>query len=215
MQLYDDLRPPLRGCALCCRASSTRSPIERLVTSSPPAAASATGWRTEFDASIWGGGAVLRSPAGTITEYRHWLWDQASASDLGVQPELPKFQTFWELATLLMALVTWGSKFRDSSVAVLGDNTGALQTALSLTGRMPNLAVAREIAWRRVRCGWVFEVGHLPSEHNLVADALSRVADPSPPPWPAWELSAATWAKPPVLQHLWRALPGATASLQL
>ncbi len=182
-------------------------PLERLVTACPPSAAVSTGWRVEFDASIWGGGAVLRAPSGEVAEYWFCVWDDASAIELDVRPGLTKYQTFWELATLLMCLVAWGPRFRSSSLAILGDNTGALQTALSLTGRMPNLAVACEIAWRQVRGKWCFEVGHLPSEVNCTADALSRVADWDPPAWPAVDLGAAAWKKPPRLQDLWRALP--------
>ena len=185
-------------------------PLERLVTAAPPSPAATSGWRIEFDASIYGGGALLRAPSGAVQEYWYTVWDHDTAAAVNVVPALTKHQTFWELATLLLALVTWGARFAESSVAVLGDNTGALQTALSLKGKMPNLALARELSWRRVRGRWRYEVGHLPSEFNVTADALSRVADPMPPAWPAVDLGTASWSKPPLLQDLWRALPHQT-----
>ena len=142
-----------------------------------------------------------------MVEYWFILWDDRSAEPLGVKPGLPRFQTFWELTTLVLTLVTWGPRFINSSLAVLGDNTGALQTALSLKGRMPNLGAARELAWRQARGRWSYEVGHLPSEHNVTADALSRVTCPEPAQWPAADLGSASWRNPPSLEGFWRSIP--------
>ena len=143
-----------------------------------------------------------------VSEYWYCVWDNDAAGCLGVVPAQPRYQTFWELATLLLSLIVWGPRFVTEAVAVLGDNTGALQTALSLSGRMPNLAAARELAWRQARGRWNFEVGHLPSEHNTTADALSRVASPEAVAWPAADLGAASWKSPPRLSDVWRSLPG-------
>ena len=62
---------------------------------------------------------------------------------------------------------------------LLGDNLGALEAALNLRGRGALSKIAREISWRRARDGWRFAAGHLPSERNLVADALSRLTAPA------------------------------------
>ena len=92
-------------------------------------------------------------------------------------------------------------------VAVLGDNTAALSNSLSLKGRGIMNAVAREVSWRQSRRKWAFEVGHLPAEYNVVADALSRTADPKGCAWPSAALSSATFVTPPRLQDLWLACP--------
>ena len=92
-------------------------------------------------------------------------------------------------------------------VAVLGDNTAALSSALALKGKGVMLAVARELSWRQSRRKWSFDVGHLPAEHNVVSDALSRTTDPKGCSWPALALAAATYAAPPRLKDLWLARP--------
>ena len=74
----------------------------------------------------------------------------------------------------------WGNQFVQEAVALLGDNTGALQDALHLKGRGILAAVARELSWRKARYGWEFEVGHVPGELNTVPDALSRLHEMAP-----------------------------------
>ena len=39
-------------------------------------------------------------------------------------------QTLWEFLTLLMVLHAWGARFTESSLLLLGDNTGSLNDAL-------------------------------------------------------------------------------------
>ena len=182
-------------------------PLERLVTAVPQKKVDMSSYRVEFDASIYGGGAVLRNSDGWIECYFNTVWDGTEAPHLEVWPGDPKHQTFWEFATLFLALLAWSDLFSKQTVAILGDNTGALQLALSLKGRGRLLAISREIAWRRARRRWQFEVGHLPSEHNSVADALSRANDPDGVPWPAHALSRATYSKPPRLADIWLARP--------
>ena len=149
----------------------------------------------------------MRNPYGTIEEFFAVIWSGEEAPHLPVVPGEARFQSFWEFATLLLVLLVWGDRFVDHSLEVLGDNTAALSNALSLKGRGPMLAVAREISWRRARRAWQFRVGHLPSEHNNVANSLSRVADPKGAGWPSRALSAASEAKPPRLQDVWLACP--------
>ena len=111
------------------------------------------------------------------------------------------------LLTLLLALVTWGDHFVDEAVMVVGDNAAALSCALTLKGKGELLAVARELSWRQARRGWKFIVGHLPSEHNVVADALSRHVDPNGYEFPALALARANPVTPPRLRDLWLARP--------
>ena len=108
---------------------------------------------------------------------------------------------------MLLCLLTWGKHFVNESVVLYGDNTAALSGALSLKGKGNLLAVAREIAWAQVKHGWKFETAHLPSEHNQVADALSRIADPKGKAWPGLALAGARAVTPMKLHDLWLACP--------
>ena len=56
--------------------------------------------RVEFDASPWGGAFVLREN-GEVIEWGVTTWSDTSAGRLSVATGLPKWQTFWEFATLL------------------------------------------------------------------------------------------------------------------
>ena len=85
----------------------------------------------------------------------------------------PAFQTFWEYLALVISRVLWAGP-RDP-IAIIGDNTGALQLAIDLNGDNALLAISREVAWRRARHGWTYGAGHLPTEANSLADALSRL----------------------------------------
>ena len=86
--------------------------------------------------------------------------------------------------TLLLALILWCDDYTEQALTVLGDSTSALQDALNLVGRHEMVAIAREVAWRQIRGGWQFKVGHLPAEQNLFADALSRKHAPDSVPFP-------------------------------
>ena len=150
---------------------------------------------------------MLRDGHGEVVEYFSVVWYGDEAPHLDVEPDDSRHQTFWEFATLFLALCTWGDRFVDQKRAVLGDNTGALSSALSLCGRGNLIAIGRELSWRQARRRWNFEVGHLPSEYNVVADALSRTADPKGAPWPALALASAACVSPPKLCDLWLASP--------
>ena len=78
-------------------------PLERTVTPRPPPSALTSGWWIEFDASPFGGGAVLRSPAGDVDRYFSVIWDGTEAEHLEVKIHDPAFQTFWEFSTLLLS----------------------------------------------------------------------------------------------------------------
>ena len=192
--------------ALLAEDESCPIRLERLVVAAP-SRPTLGGWVIEFDASIYGGGALLRDGDGRVVEYFSVVWFGNEARHLKVVPSDTAFQSFWDFATLLLALCTWGDRFVHERVAVLGDNTAALSCSLGLKGKGVMLAVARELSWRQSRRKWAFEVGHLPAEHNVVADALSRTADPKGCAWPAVALASAAFAPPPRLQDLWLAHP--------
>ena len=150
---------------------------------------------------------MLRDGHGAVIEYFAVVWYGDEAPHLNVVPDDSRHQTFWEFATLFLSLCTWGDRFTQETVSVLGDNTAALTCALSLSGRGNLIAIGRELSWRQARRKWCFEVGHLPSEYNVVADALSRRADPKGAPWPALAVASATFVSPPKLCDLWLACP--------
>ena len=122
---------------------------------------------------------------------------------MGVTTGIPKWQSFWEFLTAALALTTWGKSFRKAAVALLCDNSSAMQSSIALKGKGANLAVARELAWRRAKFGWLFEVGHLPKEANTWADALSRLAAPGGADFPS-ELGQAEEAQAPSVASFWK-----------
>ena len=128
----------------------------------------------QFDASPWGGGAVLMI-AGSPAEYWAASWDADTASRLGVKVGQPHGQTAWEYLVALLSLIIWGVEFSCVGLRLLGDNLAALNGALSLRGRGGLTQITKEFAWGKVRFRWRFAAGHLPSEHNVLADALSRL----------------------------------------
>ena len=170
-----------------------------------------SGYVAQFDASPWGAGAVLLLK-GKVMRYWHYSWQQGDASHLGVLPGHSRHQTFWELAALLICLVTWGDEFREECLAVVGDNVASLQCVLALKGRGPLLAISREIAWRQAAFAWKFEVGHIPTEANKLADTLSRLTAPSPAPFP---LAALRDALPSGVPFFERALEGISLSMKI
>ena len=134
-------------------------------------------------------------------EYFALTWSEADVAHLGVQVGLPKWQSFWEYLTAVLAVCKWATP--DRCLALLGDNTASLECTLQLKGSGPMLAVARELAWRKGRQGLLVAAGHLPKEANQVADALSRLEAPDAAPFPA-ELASATRVTLAPLAQFWQ-----------
>ena len=178
-------------------------PLRRVVSHRPPAAATLDGWVIQFDASIWGGGAILKFN-NVVVEYWYCAWTTKEVARLGVQAAKTKHQTFWETLTVLMSLMLWGDRSPGAAILIVGDNTAALQNTLDLKGKDSLLSIAREVAWRKARYNWVFEVGHLPSEYNAAPDALSRQWGPEVKPWPTEALGNAVEVQPPSVGVLWK-----------
>ena len=180
-------------------------PLQRKVFPGGPKRASTSSWTAQFDASTTGGGAVLRDGR-RIVEYFAVQWQDEEVSLIGVHVADSKFQSSWELLTVLLVLLLWGDDFTDTELAIVGDSTSALQDALHLKGSGEMAAVAREIAWRQVRRGWSFGVGHLPAERNVIPDALSRLWDDPPLQLPEFALREATRRQAPHVGSVWRAV---------
>ena len=137
-----------------------------------------TGTSVQFDASPWGGGAVLCHNFVPISFIR-MAWTKRWADRLGCTIGEPHGQTTWEFLTLLLAMLQWGTAYKDIGIAIVGDNTAALSAALSFKGRGGLTILTREFSWRKVRHRWRLATGHLPAEANTVADALSRLCAPA------------------------------------
>ena len=157
--------------------------------------------RIELDASPWGGGAILFI-SDVPVEYFYLQWDLATANFRHAPVGDPSGQTTWKLYIILLALMQWGYKHRVSGLAILGDNTAALDAALGTKGRKDLATIGRKISWRRARLGWHYCVGHLPSEANSWADRLSRIFSDEKICIPQ-ELAKATLLKPPETHNLW------------
>ena len=189
------LRPPV--------AAETLLPLEQLVLTDLPAIRLGAP-TVQVDASPWGGGAVL-TVSGSIVSYIMISWTHALAKQLGTSIGGSEGQTAWEYLMMVAALLAWASEFRDEGLIVMGDNVAALNGILNLRGKRGLTAITRELSWRRVRYAWRYAVAHLPAEHNLLADALSRVAAPSGSErkdFPT-ELAGVTRVAAPALEDLW------------
>jgi len=159
--------------ALVAGDSAAPIPLERTVSPQKPLKARLSAEVIEFDASPWGGGGARRRG----TEYVEWFalrWTSTHVGRSGATIGTSASQSFWEFFTLLVVLMVWGSTCPGQALQIQGDNTSALQQALSMRGRGAMLAISRELSWRQARYKWDFAVAHLPTEHNGIADALSR-----------------------------------------
>jgi len=156
------------------------------------------------DASPWGCGAV-RFDSKLPVEIMIVTWDASTAAYLGEEIGKPDGQTTWELLALLLCLVAWAAEHRAAGLALLGDNVAALSAALNLKGRKGLTKINREISWRKCHGSWRYAAGHLPSEQNVWADALSRTMAPegSDHKQIPEALLQTPRREPPVLDDLW------------
>ena len=151
-------------------------PLEQIVLETLPPI-ELGGPTVHVDASLWGAGGVLyleNVPA----EFWSVSWSSDLASLLQTSVGDPSAQTTWEYLAVLICLLIWGKRFSQQGLAVLGDNLASLTGTLNLKGRKSLNAISRELSWRQVRQSWRFAAGHLPTEHNHAADALSRLSAP-------------------------------------
>jgi len=152
-------------------------PLEQVVTTSS-AKTDSQNFSVECDASPWGGGAILFQ-RGVAKEWFATTWSQECAEYLSAPLGLPEGQTTWEYLIVYLVLLSWGSRCRATGLAIAGDNLSSLAGSLNLKGKGGLHKITREISWRKTRYAWKFSAGHLPTELNTAADALSRLAAPS------------------------------------
>ena len=161
--------------------------------------------RIEVDASPWGAGAVL-VVEGKPVQCFAYEWQPHDFEGMRVTIGDCTGQTFFELVGLIMAVEVWCSEAE--ATAIIGDNVGSLQELLDLRGRGLHERPAQVLAVLRCSRSLDLAVGHLPTESNLAADALSRQAGPKGErkPWPFTRRQRVpqTLPKPPV--QLWKLL---------
>ena len=116
------------------------------------------------------------------------------------------YLTFFEALVVLASLEVWFPAGGARSVAVVGDNVGALTVAVSCRGRGDLGKVCREVALRQARSGLHIAAGHLPSALNTWADALSRLSAPDAASMPR-ELQHLPRRTLPALSDLFRIEP--------
>ena len=107
----------------------------------------------------------------------------------------------WLSLRLFLALCRYAPLF--PGMTYFGDNTASLQMALSGKAKHELGHVARELFLKRAKQDWCFSVAHLPSEHNEVADTLSRLAEPGRTSSPPVELKGAAEVHVPQPSSLW------------
>ena len=159
----------------------------------------------EFDSSPWGFGALLIEK-GEVTMYFYGYWTDEDAQALDEKIGISNGQTTWEFACLLLVLAAFATEHRKFGMIIHGDNLASLTLSLSRKGKHGLGRISRELSWRRVRYGWRYAVGHLPTERNTAADALSRLSAPKAdrkqiPP----EVATARRLAAPRLADLWTA----------
>ena len=88
-------------------------------------------------------------------------------------------------------------------ITFFGDNTASLQLALHGRAKGAMGALARELFLRRVKANWRYSVAHLPAEHNLVADYLSRLHQPGAPSDPLPQVVGSAEVQVPDLATIW------------
>ena len=197
---------------LCERPVSVDGPLplERVIWAEPPGALIAGECDAIlFDASLWGGGAVLvegRTP-------RQWIateWSDDLCQELRAERGQSAYLSFFEAFTVLAAVALWCQPGQRTSVAVVGDNIAALTVAVSRRGRGDLGRLCRELALVQAHRSLSIAVGHLASELNTWADSLSRLSAPSPSTIPKelLEVPRATW---PRTDELFRIRPGPPA----
>ena len=103
-------------------------------------------------------------------------WRPGDFGDRDVHVGSSASQTYFEVLVLVLAIELWGRTLRPT--VVLGDNLPALQEALTLKGRGLQGELAQALSVLVVSRSLAITVGHLPTEANTAADALSRLAEP-------------------------------------
>ena len=80
-----------------------------------------------------------------------------------------------ELAPIVLATALWGKTWQGYTIQVLSDNTAAVAAVNNCTSTLPDSAhLLRCLAFLTAQHDCVLEARHIPGQHNVLADALSR-----------------------------------------
>ena len=139
---------------------------------------------------------------GQIVKYVYGAWTEHEATLLNITIGMASGQTTWEYLALYISLSLFAAAHIGTGIVLLGDNFSSLSLALHVKGQRGLGIISREISWRRIRQGWRYACGHLPSEQNEVADALSRQNCPDKKALPP-DLASATLVSAPSVAALW------------
>ena len=172
----------LRGAPL---PGAGRMELERVILpGGPPQLVAGRCWAVVYDASPWGGGAILFHDRRPV-EYMTTLWGDSLCQRLGVRSGDSGCLTCFEALVALSALEKWCCQGLLREVALVGDNLASLTVAVSLRGKGDLAQICREVALRQAWYSLHVAAGHLPTELNTWADALSRLGAPTPAAIPA------------------------------
>ena len=112
-------------------------PLEHFVLPNPPKISLRSAAVVYFDASLWGGGAVLYEDQ-RATAWFEIHWSSHDLRALRLEAGAPRCQTSFEYLTLLLVLMTWGASARTTGLAILGGITLPRYSAQSASeGRAP------------------------------------------------------------------------------
>ena len=118
------------------------------------------------------GGAALLFENDEVTEYWMTKWTEHDGKPAHAKVGDSGSQTCWELATLVLVVVHWTPL--NEGLVICGDNSGSLQLSVGMASAKNERTLLRELAWRKARGGWEFDVCHIPSGSNTTTDVLSR-----------------------------------------
>jgi len=150
-------------------------PLQRVVLPNADASVAVGDEIMEFDASPWGGGAVLHR-GGQPVAWTAVRWETHTLAMFGAATGDCAHQSLFEFLMLLMGMLAFARDDAKTALVVQGDNLGALNDALRLRSSSPKLnAIARELAFHKATRRWSYVLRHLPADRNVLADALSRL----------------------------------------
>ena len=131
--------------------------------------------RMEIDASPTGAGGILFE-GGVPTRFFSCEWRPEDFEGRDVHIGSSASQTYFEVLVMVLAVELWGESLLPT--LIWGDNTPALQEALGMRGKGLLAELSQVLAVLVTSRSLSLAVGHLPTEANEGADALSRLADP-------------------------------------
>ena len=169
------------------------------------------------DASPWGLGATLEVH-GTIVAYLHDALNECDAEVLGLAIGSCTCQAAAEALAMAVALRTWLADWglRRTAVKVRSDSQAALGALGKLASPSPAVnAIAREISLDIACSRYGIDVWeHLPGVKNVLADSLSRVAEPGVIPSLPAELAGVSQSVVEKRNRAWWIADGMLASAE-